>query len=201
MFPLSALGGMAASVPGAFGGGFAKGDTPADWAKVGQQLRPQYEQSWQQGKIPGSPGYEASVAQNPDIDPQTGQPWQATDQGGWGNMRYPAADPALNVQLQQQQAQQAAQMAGGMGGPWGNMRYPAANPGLNVAMQGGPWGAALGGLAPFAQQFLQRGLGRPGAWQQIIPRGPARWEGAGRENPYLQNPWRQPGGYVPTITR
>jgi hypothetical protein len=46
--------------------------------------RAAYDARYQRGLIPGSPGYQASVQQNPGIDPQTGQPWQATDQGGWG---------------------------------------------------------------------------------------------------------------------
>jgi hypothetical protein len=61
------------------------------WAKGTPGARA-YEQSWQQGKIPGSPGYEASVAQNPNIDPQTGQPWRAwsASQGAPGGFQVPA---------------------------------------------------------------------------------------------------------------
>jgi hypothetical protein len=118
-----------------------KGDTSADWAKVGERLRPRYEQSYQEGKIPGSPGYETSVKQNPNIDPQTGKPWRAVSLLGAGGALGGFAEPGIRLP--------GGGVTGGMGQP--DLATPPGITQPELQMPGG---------------FQQPGsLGQPGGFQ------------------------------------
>ena len=118
-----------------------------------------------------NPSAEAQQA----LQQQQQMPGQATDQGGWGQQPGEPAPGWGQKWLANEQA--GGLPAGSAPGHWGPM-----------AGAQGPWGMNLGGLAPFAQQFLQRGL----------QRGPARWEGGRNQwTPPNAYGWQQPGGYVP----
>jgi len=136
--------------------------------------RAAYDQRYQRGLIPGSPGYEASVQQNPGIDPQTGRPWQAITEnwggtkpqgipGGYGGAPMPPMGqgpmpPMANTPF----SYPGGQVPGQYGQPPGTGQMGAFNP---TQQRHNAWVTQHGGMAPLSQ-YSQFGQG--GGWGNML---------------------------------